>query len=64
MDALYVKYNAPSPESFPENDMGVGDDDNNRDSGQGHLAKKKQQRIMKKKRKVDRNDDKQGRPFR
>ena len=64
MDALYVKYDAPSLESFPENDMGVGNDDNDGDSGQGHLAKKKQQRIMKKKRKVDRNDDKQGRPFR
>jgi hypothetical protein len=61
MDALYIKHIVPSPESFPENDMGVGDDDNDEDSGQGHSAKKKQQRIMKKNCKVNRDDNEQGR---
>ncbi len=28
MDTLYVKHIVPLPESFPENNMGVGDDDN------------------------------------
>ena len=60
MDALYVKHIVPLPESFPETDTGVGDDHNNRDSRQGHLAKKTQQRITKRNCKVDCDNNKQG----
>ena len=61
MDALYVRYDAPPPESFPENDsMGVDDDDNDGDSGRGPSAKTKRHTKTKKKRKVDRDDDEQG----